>query len=99
MSNTECPICLEAVQDDVNVGITECRHKYHMSCFVKMVLHGEDRCAICRCKQPGVPERSKISSPTGETENDVTITLSVPYMQVRQRRQRYAPRRNPRVRG
>ena len=35
-SNTDkCPICMDEINDDKNLVITECKHKYHFICMIK----------------------------------------------------------------
>lgn len=47
MNNNECSICFEPV-GDTNVAITECGHKFHLSCYKKW---SKKSCPMCRTKQ------------------------------------------------
>ena len=51
--NIECSICLEAINEDKNVVILECGHKYHLNCFMEYGIMNKtkfhhQKCCLCR---------------------------------------------------
>lgn len=46
---TECMICLEPVEGNKNIFVTECDHTFHASCMVKQLRHSS-KCPVCRHK-------------------------------------------------
>ena len=42
-----CPICFEKIEDDLNITITTCGHKFHSSCIFT-ALERSDNCPLCR---------------------------------------------------
>ena len=47
----ECPICLEEFDDTKPICMVRpCNHKFHISCIVKWVDEGKDKCPLCRRK-------------------------------------------------
>ena len=48
-STTECMICLEPVEGNKNIFVTECDHTFHASCMVKQLRHSS-KCPVCRHK-------------------------------------------------
>lgn len=45
---TECPICMDPIQTNINCVITECGHTFHTSCLLKNVVHNGFGCPYCR---------------------------------------------------
>jgi hypothetical protein len=45
----ECMICLEPVEGNKNIFVTECDHTFHASCMVKQLRHSS-KCPVCRHK-------------------------------------------------
>lgn len=43
----ECPICLCNIDPTVNMCISACKHKFHTSCLIKVVLK---KCPMCRAQ-------------------------------------------------
>ena len=46
-----CPICLDAMNDNEIIKTLSCDHKFHFSCFKKLVCHNNNfyvDCPICR---------------------------------------------------
>ncbi len=41
---TECPICYDKIDDNINVSISSCNHKFHTNC---LLLCGP-KCPLCR---------------------------------------------------
>ena len=44
----ECPICMDAIEENKNSVITECGHKFHCSCLMKNSCHNGFDCPLCR---------------------------------------------------
>lgn len=42
-----CPVCLESMNDKINVAVTPCGHKFCTSCLVKSCSRN-GKCPICR---------------------------------------------------
>ena len=47
---SECPICLDNIEELSNKVITECGHIFHCSCLMKNVSHNGFKCPCCRSK-------------------------------------------------
>ena len=45
---SECPICMEVVEEDVNSTITACKHKFHTTCLLTNVSKNGYKCPNCR---------------------------------------------------
>lgn len=43
MSEQECPICHDKIDDNINISISICSHKFHTNC---LLLHGIS-CPVC----------------------------------------------------
>lgn len=43
----QCPVCLDAIDEEKNYSVTECGHKFHTSCLAKC-LHSNGKCPLCR---------------------------------------------------
>jgi hypothetical protein len=48
MNNNECSICFSKIEDDNNMTITECNHKFHSKCLMDSLAHGMYNCPLCR---------------------------------------------------
>ena len=48
MNNTECPICFDVIDADVNCITTECRHRFHAKCLFANIAHNGFACPSCR---------------------------------------------------
>ena len=46
----ECPICMENINGNVNMVITECGHCFHTNCLMTNVAHNGFGCPFCRTK-------------------------------------------------
>lgn len=45
---TECPICMDAIDINKNCVTTECGHKFHCSCLMQNAAHNGFGCPFCR---------------------------------------------------
>jgi hypothetical protein len=50
MNNFECPICMESIDSQNNIIITECGHKFHCKCLMMNIEHNGFGCPYCRQK-------------------------------------------------
>lgn len=50
ISNNECSICYEKIEDSINSCITECKHSFHTNCLIKAISFTGFSCPICRKK-------------------------------------------------
>ena len=47
--NCTCSICLDSIENDnTNITITECSHKFHSTCLINMITYGSFKCPECR---------------------------------------------------
>lgn len=53
-TTTDCPICMDAVQTNINCVITECGHTFHTRCLLTNIVHNGFGCPYCRTEM--VPE-------------------------------------------
>lgn len=43
-----CPICMNAIQNNNNFIALDCSHKFHASCIFQTLSTNHDKCPICR---------------------------------------------------
>ena len=43
----QCPVCLDAIDEEVDYCVTKCGHKFHTSCLSKSLL-SNGKCPLCR---------------------------------------------------
>lgn len=69
----ECPICLEIVDDDIN--ILQCKHIYHKTCFEKYIntCEGVVLCPICRYEVMTIINPPQINEINNENNNILDI--------------------------
>tara|TARA_A100001015_G_scaffold224772_1_gene253565 strand:+ start:6220 stop:7590 length:1371 start_codon:yes stop_codon:yes gene_type:complete len=59
-----CVICLDPIQEDSDVAILKCGHRFHASCLLESAVSGNDRCALCRMTVGKKPEsRPDLTAP------------------------------------
>ena len=46
--NIDCPICMDPIDGNKNIVVTECGHKFHCSCLMKNSCHNGFDCPMCR---------------------------------------------------
>ena len=52
-----CSICQEDINENSNILITTCSHKFHTNCYIKYIKISEkDCCPMCRCNQTEIDE-------------------------------------------
>jgi hypothetical protein len=49
-NNNECPICMETIDSNKNIIITDCGHKFHCKCMMENIRHNGFGCPYCRHK-------------------------------------------------
>jgi len=47
-TNNNCPICFNDIIDNINIVVTECGHKFHISCLLKNISINGFNCPCCR---------------------------------------------------
>ncbi len=57
--NSDCPICFETIECNVNRIITECGHEFHCSCLMKSVTANNFGCPLCRSALAEEPEEEE----------------------------------------
>jgi len=67
MSNTECPICLNAIET-TNCCVTECGHQFHSSCIFKN-FQNSITCPLCRKELVEHEEEDEESEWETDSEN------------------------------
>lgn len=68
---TDCPICMEVVQTNINRVITECGHIFHTQCLLTNIVHNGFGCPYCRTEM--VPEELLRSEE--DEENDIVAII------------------------
>ena len=59
-----CVICLDHMQEDTDVAILKCGHRFHASCLLESAVSGNDSCALCRMTVGKKPEsRPDLTAP------------------------------------
>jgi hypothetical protein len=51
----ECPICMDVIDQNSNLVITECGHSFHCSCLMKNTAHNGFGCPNCRTMMAELP--------------------------------------------
>jgi hypothetical protein len=54
----DCPICFDDIDVNKNSVVTECGHKFHASCLLRSIAHGNFDCPCCRFELAEKPEDS-----------------------------------------
>jgi hypothetical protein len=54
----DCPICFDDIDVNKNSVVTECGHKFHASCLLRSIAHGNFDCPCCRFELAEKPEES-----------------------------------------
>lgn len=55
MSNSECPICMDAIDVTKNSVVTDCGHTFHCSCLMQNAVHNGFGCPYCRTVMANEP--------------------------------------------
>ena len=71
--NDECPICMEAINENKNIVVTECGHHFHCSCLMKNTAHNGFGCPYCRKTMAEEPELSDEDDDDYYIEDEQTI--------------------------
>ena len=66
----DCPICLDDINVNKNSVVTECGHKFHASCLLKSVAHGNFDCPCCRFELAEKPEESDDGDDDDDDDDD-----------------------------
>lgn len=54
--SSECPICLDYIDNNNDKIRTKCNHEFHSSCFLANVAHNGFNCPCCREKLAEIPD-------------------------------------------
>lgn len=68
MDCSECPICMDVIENNNNCMVTECGHRFHTNCMLKHVSMGNHGCPMCRSTM--VPPSENEDSDEDEDEDD-----------------------------
>lgn len=68
-SDSECPICFEAISSEINTVITECGHKFHCKCLMQNAMHNGFGCPYCRTNMVNKPKPEFINVVEQNYEN------------------------------
>ena len=63
----ECPICMDVIDQNSNLVITECGHSFHCSCLMKNTAHNGFGCPNCRTMMAELPNYEDDSE---DSDND-----------------------------
>ena len=66
----DCPICLDDINVNKNSVVTECGHKFHASCLLRSVAHGNFDCPCCRFELAEKPEESDDGDEDDDDDDD-----------------------------
>ena len=66
MYDTICCICLEQINYEKNISITQCKHSFHTSCLLQCK---RNNCPICREQMYFIEEIQSINTNTSTSEN------------------------------
>jgi len=66
----DCPICMEVIQTNINLVITECGHTFHTRCLLTNIVHNGFGCPYCRTEM--IPEEL-LQEEEDDEEDDMTI--------------------------
>ena len=79
---TDCPICLEVIEPEVNCCLTNCSHAFHTSCLIQLAAaprrrHTAILCPYCRGELFKIPNSHSIE--LSVLLQDKTETPSIQY--------------------
>lgn len=66
----ECPICMDTIDPDKNIIVTECGHKFHCSCLMKNVSYNGMDCPFCRNKMADDVDEEEDEESVDDEEED-----------------------------
>jgi hypothetical protein len=69
-STNECSICYENIENEKNIIVTECSHKFHSNCLIKNFAHGKYNCPLCRFVLANVEESDNDSDEYEDDEDE-----------------------------
>ena len=70
---SECPICMDAIEGLYNRVITECGHTFHCSCLMQNTAHNGYGCPYCRTVMAKDTEQDDDTEGEEEDEYDLEI--------------------------
>jgi hypothetical protein len=81
ITNNECPICMETIDSNKNIIITDCGHKFHCKCMMENIRHNGFGCPYCRHKminsiEDEEEEDEEKSRPHGICKKDESVSVS-----------------------
>jgi hypothetical protein len=71
----ECPICMEYIETNKNIIITECGHKFHCKCLMRNIEHNGFGCPYCRTEMADVHEEQLDEEDDEEDDEDDDETI------------------------
>ena len=66
----ECPICLEHIEGNKNIIVTECGHIFHCKCMMTNIIHNGFSCPCCRAKMVEDTNDNINDNITDDTDDD-----------------------------
>lgn len=70
---TDCPICMEVIQANINLVITECGHTFHARCLLTNIVHNGFGCPYCRTEM--IPEELLQEEENDEEDHDHDMAI------------------------
>ena len=75
----ECPICLEHIECNKNIIVTECGHTFHCKCMMTNISHNGFSCPCCRTNMIDEDENENdeedINDNTTDNTNEDTLSF------------------------
>lgn len=84
MTDFECPICMEFINSDKNIIITECGHKFHCKCIMKNIELNGFGCPYCRTEMTDNKENDY-----DDDDDDFEEERQEDYVEIRQPNSNY----------
>lgn len=72
-AQSECPICMDAIDLSKNCVTTECGHCFHASCLMTSVAHNGFGCPYCRTVMAEAPSDDESTLYSEDEEEDEEI--------------------------
>jgi hypothetical protein len=71
-NDNECPICFVIIENNNNITVTECGHKYHSKCLIDMMSHGCFNCPMCRFTLGEIKEEIVTEYEDSDLDSDIS---------------------------
>ena len=66
---SDCPICMETIEETKNFIVTECGHRFHCNCLMQNAAHNGFGCPYCRTVMAEEPVEDE-----DDDEDDYTVS-------------------------